>query len=125
MLRERVGRTLYLLAINPRHNIEAEQSVALPSSISPSLSTWHRRLAHVSYNTIIKMASSGAVDGLDLANTVVPSEPCTGCAYGNHQRQQFPVGLIRATYTGQLIRSANGESHTKWSAVFRSIYRRL
>ncbi|EFX75218.1 hypothetical protein DAPPUDRAFT_323426 [Daphnia pulex] len=105
MLGERVGLTLYLFAINLCHNIEAEHSEALPSSISPILSTWHRRLAHVSYNTIIKMASSGAVDGLDLANTVVPSEPCTGCAYGKHQRQQFPVGRIRATCTGNLIRN--------------------
>ncbi len=105
MFGERVGRTLYLLAINPRCDTEAEPSVAPPSSFSPGLSTWHRRLADVNYNTIIKMASSGAADGLDLANTIVPSEPCTGCAYGKHQRQQFPVGHIRATYTGQLIHS--------------------
>lgn len=102
---ERVGRTLYLLAINPRNEKEVESSVALSSSISPGLSTWHRRLAHVSYNTILKMASSRAVDGLDLANTIVPSEPCTGCSYGKHQRHQFPIGRNRATYTGQLIHS--------------------
>jgi hypothetical protein len=105
MFGKRVGRTLYHLAINPRYEEEAESTIALPSSISPGISTWHRRLAHVSYNTIVKMASSGVVDGLDIASTVIPSEPCTGCAYGKHQRLKFPVGRVRATYTGQLIHS--------------------
>ena len=105
MFGKRVGRTLYHLAINPRYEEENESTIALPSSISPGISTWHRRLAHVSYNTIVKMASSGVVDGLDIASAVIPSEPCTGCAYGKHQRLKFPVGRVRATYTGQLIHS--------------------
>jgi hypothetical protein len=105
MFGKRVGWTLYHLAINPRYEEEAESTIALPSSLSPGISTWHRQLTYVSYNTIVKMASSGVVDGLDIASTVIPSEPCTGCAYGKHQRLKFPVGRVRATYTGQLIHS--------------------
>ncbi len=123
MVGEQVERGLYLLKIHPHsvndyhdkqlnftHPTEGGQdyqvNLALVSSISPGLSTWHRRLAHVNYQTIfIKMASSGVVDGLDLANTIIPSTPCAGCAYGKHQRSPFPTGCIRATYTGQLIHS--------------------
>jgi hypothetical protein len=78
MFGKRVGRTLYHLAINPRYEEEAESIIAFPSSISPGISTWHRRLAHVSYNTIVKMAASGVVDELDISSTVIPLEPCSG-----------------------------------------------
>jgi hypothetical protein len=123
MVGERAGRGLYLLKIHPRffHEDHDKQlgftppiktgfqdyqvNFAFASSISPGLSTWHRRLAHVNYRTIIKMASSGVVDGLDLANNTIYKTPCAGCAYGKHQRSPFPTGRTRATYTGQLIHS--------------------
>lgn len=79
--------------------------LALPSSISRGLLTWNRRLVHVSYQSKIKMSSKNVVKGLDLANNVIPSVPCTGCAYGKHQRSPFPVGRTRATHTGQLVHS--------------------
>lgn len=102
---ERVGRTLYLLAIRARDQYDDQESFAFPTSLSPGLSTWHRRLAHVNYKTILKMKSSGVVKGLDLASTVIPLEPCVGCAHGKHQRSSFPTGRTRATHTGQLIHS--------------------
>ena len=105
MAGERVGRTLYLLDIKPRHNMENQQPLACASSLSPGLATWHRRFAHTSLKTIIKMARSGIVEGLDLASTETPSEPCPGCQYGKHQRSPFPIGRKRATYSGQLIHS--------------------
>ena len=105
MAGERVGRTLYLLDVRPRSHQGDQQSLAFASSISPGLATWHRRLAHISPKTIIKMASSGVVKGLDLANNDIPSEPCAGCQYGKHQRSPFPVGRKRAIYSGQLIHS--------------------
>lgn len=105
MMGERVGRTLYLLAIRPRKQSEKVLDSAFASSLSPALPVWHRRLAHLNYNTIIKMASQGTVDGLDLANTDIPSEPCAGCQFGKHQRSPFPVGRTRATHTGQIIHS--------------------
>lgn len=105
---ERMGRTLYLLMIHPRSQQEKEEgqtSLALPPSVSPGLSLWHRRLAHVNYKTIIKMALNGIVEGLDLSKTTIPLEPCAGCAYGKHQRSPFPMGCIRATHAGQIIHS--------------------
>ena len=105
MMGERVGRTLYLLAIQPRPQLEGVLGTALVSSISPTLNTWHRRLAHVSYKNIIKMASSGVVDGLDLGTTTIPLEPCAGCSHGKHRRSSFPAGRTRATYCGEMIHS--------------------
>jgi hypothetical protein len=53
-------------------------SMAFPSSISPGLSTWHRRLAYGNYKTIIKMASVNTVKELNFANTTIPTEPFPG-----------------------------------------------
>ena len=103
---DRVGRKLYLLAISPRDvPDDPPEDAAYPSALSPGLSTWHRRLAHANYKTIIKMNSLKAVEGLDLANTEIPSHPCASCSYGKHQRSTFPTGRNRANHTGQLIHS--------------------
>lgn len=75
MAGERVGRTLLLLDIKPRTHMESQQSLAFTSYISPGLATWHRRFAHISPRTIIKMAASCVVQGLDLTSTEMPSEP--------------------------------------------------
>ena len=104
MVGERTDGNLYLLTTQPRLQ-EDGTSFAMASSISPSIHTWHRRLAHLNYNTIIKMASNGTVEGLNLANKNVPLEPCSGCAFGKHQRSPFPTGRTRGTYTGELIHS--------------------
>ncbi len=50
MVGERVGRNLYFLAIQPRQQGD-QRSFAMTSSISPAISTWHRRLAHLNHNT--------------------------------------------------------------------------
>ncbi len=54
MVGERVGRKLHLLAIRPRDpSTEQQSDGAYPSSLSIGLNTWHRRLAHTNYKTII------------------------------------------------------------------------
>ncbi len=102
MVGERVGRRLYLLDIEPRPHM---QPIACASPISPGLATWHRRFAHISPKTIIKMAANGVVKELELASTEIPLEPFPGCEYRKHQRSPFPTGDKRATYSGQLINS--------------------
>lgn len=73
---EQVGRNLYLLAIQARYK-EEPTSFALASSVSPAIFTWHRRLAHLNYNTIVKMSSSDVVEGLDLAIKPSHQNPAT------------------------------------------------
>ena len=89
---ERVGNNLYLLAIQPRYT-EENSSFALASSISPAISTWHRRLAHLNYNTIVNMASEGAVEGLNLANTTIPRDHAAGALMANiRDHLSLPAG---------------------------------
>lgn len=107
MTGRRVGSSLYLLDIY-HHSEEDHPSSsdrALPSSISPGIVTWHRRLAHTNYPTILEMAKDGIVEGLDLANTTTPTEPCSGCAFGKHQRSPFLGERVRAEYPGERIHS--------------------
>jgi hypothetical protein len=104
---ERVGSSLYLLNIH--HTTEEDQvnseTCAFPSAISPGITTWHRRFAYLNDPSIIKMAIHGTVKGLDLANTIIPMEPCSSCTFGKHQRLPFPTGRLRATYPGEMIHS--------------------
>ena len=105
MVGERVGKTLYLLAISPRNPSDQPSEGAFISSLSTSLATWHRRLAHVNPKTILRMASRKLVDGLELTNTSTPLHPCAACAYGKQRRSSFPTGRTRASRPGELIHS--------------------
>jgi hypothetical protein len=81
------------------------ETCAFPSAISPGITTWQHQFAYLNYPSIIKMATDGIGNGLDLANTTIPMEPCSGCAFGKHQRSPFPKGRLRATYPGEMIHS--------------------
>ena len=72
---ERVGENLYRLNILPHtrdampHPVVASLS-AVTKSPSNSMQEWHQRLAHLNYQTIIKMARSDAVVGLNLPTKI-------------------------------------------------------
>lgn len=103
MTAERVGRTLYLLNISVVTNDVA--SIARP--IESSIQEWHQRLAHISDRTIIKMAESGAVDGLNLQpGTQPPLARCHECAGGKMKRFVFLTSSTpKSTRIGSLIHS--------------------
>jgi hypothetical protein len=110
MIGEKFGSSLYLLDIN--HTNEEDQVssetcafLLRPSAISPGITTWHRRFAHVHYPKIIKMATNDIFKGLNLVNTTILIEPCSGCAFGKHQRSPFLSGTFGATYPGEMIHS--------------------
>ena len=53
--------------------------VALPSLVAkPNLETWHRRLSHANFQTILDMACTGVVTGMptDLSLTPQACDPC-------------------------------------------------
>lgn len=115
MVGERVGRTLYLLDVKPRPHLERQQSFACASSLSPGLATWHRRFAHISPKTIIKMAASGVVKGLDLASREMPRLPIRKAPTvpfphwpqeGNLLQPAYPLGHLRPNGEGYPWRSA-------------------
>lgn len=83
-----------------------QQPQALVASSSTSLSVWHERLAHVNYQTIIKISKEHLAEGLNIPEkSVVPSTQCARCAYGKLSRSHFPTSRTRATEIGQIIHS--------------------
>ena len=99
----RIGKGLYHMDLTVKPSQE-ESLLATPRLTS--LSTWHQRLVHVNYKTILEMASKQLVSGLNLeADREVPSAPCPGCVYGKMHRSPFPEGHTRAKEIGELIHS--------------------
>jgi hypothetical protein len=93
---ERVGETLYRLntSNSSTRNASPDPVVAslsaLPKSSPNSIQEWHQRLAHLNYQTIIKMEHSDAVVGLDLpTGAQLPAESCHDCAMGKMKRTLF------------------------------------
>jgi hypothetical protein len=108
MVGERIGESLYHLAIHPRlsaaNSIKDSACLAIPSP--PSIAVWHQRLAHKSHKTISKMFRNGVVNGLNLrTDDFTTTQLCLGCVSGKMQRSPFPVGRSRAKEVGQLIHS--------------------
>jgi hypothetical protein len=108
MVGERIGESLYHLAIHPRlsaaNSIKDSACLAIPSP--PSIAVWHQRLAHKSHKTISKMFRNGVVNGLNLrTDDFTTTQLCLGCVSGKMQRSPFPVHRSRANEVGQLIHS--------------------
>ena len=105
MVGERIGKSLYRLAIIPKlSSKESRYSACLAVPSPTSMGFWYQRLTHTSYKNISKMARNGAVHGIILpTNTNTPNYPCIGCMAGKMHRLPFPVGRTRANQVGQLI----------------------
>lgn len=70
------------------------------------LTTWHRRLAHVNYQTCQRMISNNAVDGITLkGKNEAPKEICQGCALAKMHKLPFLSGTRIVTDIGELIHS--------------------
>ncbi len=99
----RIGKELYHMDLTVKPSQE-ESLLATPRLTS--LSTWHQRLVHENYKTILQMASKQLVNRLNLeADREVLSAPCPGCVYRKMHRSPFPEGRTRAKEIGELIHS--------------------
>lgn len=58
--------------------------------------TWHRRLGHVSIPRILRMASKGLVDGLNITSKKVYGL-CESCLFGKAIRRPFDENLTHET----------------------------
>ena len=102
MIARRVGDTLYLLDIIVLRDGIATVAQPLPAS----LQEWHERLAHISHRTILKMASSGTVTGLQLPpGSHPPTTRCHECAQAKMSRLPFYPSTTSTSRIGQLIHS--------------------
>ncbi|CDO76034.1 hypothetical protein BN946_scf184818.g2 [Trametes cinnabarina] len=49
--------------------------------------TWHRRLGHISFDSVFKMVRSGMVKGMDIVGSLTrPKTPCSPCLLGKQSR---------------------------------------
>ena len=67
---------------------------------------WHQRLAHIQPSSIIEMAQSNAVQGIDIDHSSRDELTCTGCVLGKGHRQAIPKkSHSRATKLQELVHS--------------------
>lgn len=108
---KRIGETLYRLNIfiqNTRDNRPHPVVASFPALTRPSpnlIQEWHQRLAHLNYQTIIKMSRSDAVVSLNhLSGIQPPVESCHDCAAGKIKRCSFNLcSTPKSSCIGQLI----------------------
>ena len=88
-----LSRRLYTLTSSSYHRISCAPSTSLPSAYVarrvPDVETWHRRLGHLSPDTIVSMARSKAVQGMPINISFSPPK-CNSCVLGKQTRASVP-----------------------------------
>ena len=64
---------------------------------------WHKRLGHVNYATVKKMAELKVVEGLPLIHEL--NEVCEACQLGKQARVKFNKNAFRSTTKLQIVHS--------------------
>jgi transposase InsO family protein len=109
---EKPNETLFQLHMKP--NIHLTQSdnrqpltlVALGADLRASIITWHRRLGHISYHTLLKMVKEDLTVGLNInGDRDIPATLCSNCEFGKLSRIPLKTGRNRATRIGELTHS--------------------
>jgi transposase InsO family protein len=63
--------------------------VARSSSSKAEVETWHRRLGHLSTDTVVRMVKNGMVKGMEISGTATPTTPCEPCLKGKQTRAEI------------------------------------
>ena len=109
---KRNENALYLLKLKPLpeeivlKELNKQLDVGLGADIRASLITWHERLGHVNYQTLIKMAKTESTLGLNLTgNLTKPTGLCRICELAKFHRQPSnpAKNTISTTRIGDLI----------------------
>ncbi|OBZ71294.1 Retrovirus-related Pol polyprotein from transposon TNT 1-94 [Grifola frondosa] len=108
----REAEGLYILKVSPRipeQTYIAELDYGLEDSMDPGptppitalvakateskadLATWHRRLGHISVDSVIKMVRKGMVKGMSIVGSLTkPKTVCKPCLEGKQHRNPIP-----------------------------------
>ena len=105
---QRVGKSLYHLKVIAKNSDHEEFLTAAVSSATRNLSLWHQRLGHMNCKTILKMAKTNALSGLQLENHRLDYHLCEGCIFGKMSRIPFPTSNSKADDVGHIIQSDIG-----------------
>lgn len=96
----RNGRKLYQLNIKT----QIKSSALTAITTRASLITWHQRLSHASYRTVIRMSADNLVHGIIISGDIKePCGVCSGCAFGKMARLPFKSSTTNTTHVGELI----------------------
>ncbi|CCO30981.1 hypothetical protein RSOLAG1IB_12702 [Rhizoctonia solani AG-1 IB] len=93
---------------NEQDDREAQEFVAYAASTvaRADLTTWHRRLGHISYEYVLEMVKSGAVKGMDIIGSrSPPKSPCSPCIQAKHARSPFRESQNHASQVLELMHS--------------------
>lgn len=86
-----------LLPMKNLYSLNLCTESAFTVNSTPNIVTWHRRLGHVNYQTVIEMARTGMVEGMPHTFTTKPPK-CNECILGKQTRT--PVPKIREEGVG-------------------------
>ncbi|GBE88168.1 Retrovirus-related Pol polyprotein from transposon TNT 1-94 [Sparassis crispa] len=64
--------------------------VAKETTSSASAQVWHRRLGHISVDSVLKMVRKGMVKGMSIVGEKVSNVTCKPCLHGKQTRQPIP-----------------------------------
>ncbi len=104
----RKDNTLLAKAAMKGNLYELDTAPAPPQKalVAQSTKIWHQRLAHIQPSSIIEMAQSNAIRGLDVDHSIKDEPTCTGCVLGKGSRQPIPKkSHSRATKLLELVHS--------------------
>jgi len=70
--------------------VAAETALVARSSTSKAdVDTWHRRLAHLSVDTVMRMVRKGMVKGMEINSSTSRTSPCEPCLKGKQTRAEI------------------------------------
>jgi transposase InsO family protein len=102
---------LYMLdATYTTGNAAASAMLVTSPSTALSLHTWHRRLGHASFSTVLKASEHADGISIDPASLLPASDGadsihCVSCVMGKHKRSPFPTSTRRASAPAELVHS--------------------
>ena len=62
---------------------------ALAAHNAPNITTWHRRLGHANYNSLLDMARKGTIPGMPTQSSTKPPK-CDSCILGKQTKTPIP-----------------------------------
>lgn len=113
---ERKNDTLYQLNFKPEIQTTTTvyahacsdlfQDATFGADLRASLITWHKRLGHIGYHTLVKMIRQDLVIGLNIEGECeIPDTLCSGCELAKFTRIPLKIGRHRANRIGELTHS--------------------
>ncbi|MCO5571734.1 hypothetical protein L7F22_025482 [Adiantum nelumboides] len=96
---EKNGR-IFKLKMNVTHNANFSSH-----SSSSSLILWHKRLGHISHQSIMHLKKEELVEGLPTFQVNEEPNLCSSCQFGKQQRRRFNKSTYQARQPLELIHS--------------------